>query len=37
MLADEFLGLDDDAFTAEEHPMTGEEVLSVLVSKAFDG
>ena len=36
MTSDEFLGLDDNVCTTEEHPITDEEILSSLVSNADD-
>lgn len=37
MLADEFLGLDDNVCTAEEHPVTDEGILSSPVSNVDNG
>ena len=36
MTSDEFLGLDDNVCTTEEHPIIDEEILSSLVSNADD-
>ena len=36
MTSDEFLGLDDNACTTEEHLITNEEILSLLVSNEDD-
>ena len=35
--ADKFLGLDDNFYTTEEHPINDKEILSSLVSNGDDG